>query len=45
MILIFFLRNAYDFYLPSGSGQWEASPLSMSIPYGYALVNKYKAME
>ncbi|WP_293883053.1 MULTISPECIES: hypothetical protein [unclassified Sphingobacterium] len=40
-----FLRNAYDFYLPSGSGQWEASPLSMSIPYDYALVNKYKAME
>ena len=37
-----FLRNAYDFYLPSGSDLWEAGPLSMSIPYDYALVNKYK---
>lgn len=37
-----FLRNAYDFYLASGSDLWEASPLSIRIPYDYALVDKYK---
>ncbi|MDF2850401.1 MAG: hypothetical protein K0S31_1086 [Sphingobacterium multivorum] len=38
-----FLRNAYDFYLSPDSDLWEAGPLSMRIPYDYALVHKYKA--
>ena len=40
-----FLDNAYDFYLPDGGDIWEAAPLSMRIPYDYALINKYKAAD
>jgi hypothetical protein len=40
-----FLRNAYDFYLPLGADMWEASPLSIRIPYDYTLIDRYKAVD
>ncbi len=40
-----FLDNAYDFYLPEGGDTWEAKPLSMHIPYDYALFKKYEGKD
>lgn len=40
-----FLKTAYDFYQPADGSDWEATDLSMKIPFDYKLFGKYKARE